>query len=237
MAVLDAGDLAPVAEIAVGGTAGSIEIGPDGIGYLGDNGFVYSGIYSFDAAGLALLRGPADPLSSEPTSACLVDAERGAFYSTSYDFAAGTLLEWSWPGLELAGAEVVGGGPVALGLWAAPVVDLELEPVTPRPVAPGAMASLKVTLENRTDEMRWVRLALDLFRADGSALNGGEPAYELDVALPAGEMVHRTLRRVVPAGLAAGEYDLIGRVFAADGADDGVQVDAARSLLEVSAGQ
>jgi hypothetical protein len=237
VAVLAAGDLAPRGEIAVGGTAGSIEIGPDGIGYLGDNGFVYSGIYSFDAAARALLRGPADPLSGEPTSACLVDAVRGAFYSTSYDFSAGTLVEWSWPELEAVGAEVVGGGPVALGIWDLPLVDLELGAVVPSPVVPGEAASLDLTLENRAEEARVVRLAVDLFRGDGSAVNGGAPVAEVELSLPAGAVVQRTVERTVPAALAAGEYELVGRVLLAEEAQAGVQVDAASVAFEVSVGR
>ncbi len=217
--------------LEVGGTAGSIRIDRDGVGYLGDSGFLSTGLYTFDAETLALLRGPDDPLTSDPTSALLPDERRGALLSTSYDFAAGTLIDWSWPDLVPVDADPIGGGPVAMVLWDDAVVALEVDALEPNPAQGGELVRLEATAVNNTDAAVAARFELDLYLPDGEAW-GGNPVFAsaaakvLDPAVP----LSIVLRERLPVATPAGSYSLVGRVFDGDG---GLQYESASAELVV----
>lgn len=172
--------LEALAHVDIGGSAGCIAIDRDGQGYLGDNSFLTTGLYTFDADLYQLLRGPNDPLGPDPTSAVATDEGRGACYSASWDLSAGTLIEWSWPELTPVGTEALGGGPAAMAIWDAPRVDLDFGALAPYPAAPGELVSLELTLVNREARDLELRIELDVFRTNGSPLGtnpGARPCF------------------------------------------------------------
>ncbi|MAE69727.1 MAG: hypothetical protein CME06_04565 [Gemmatimonadetes bacterium] len=228
--VLDASTLASIDRIDVGGTAGSIAIDRDGVGYLGDSGFLSMGIYTFDAASHILLRGPGDPLSSDATSALLSDERRGALLSTTYDFFAGTLIEWSWPGLVPVGADPIGGGPVSMALWDEPLISVAADALTPNPAHGGDLVTLTGTVTNNSDIALDAMLELDLYLPDGSAYPRN-PVLSSPV-LGFGPSSPRvfSVQEVLPINMPLGDYTLVGRVFDRDG---GTQHDAETVQLTV----
>ncbi len=228
--VLDASTLAPIDRIDVGGTAGSIAIDREGIGYLGDSGFLSMGLYTFDAESLTLLRGPGDPVSNDATSALLVDERRGALLSTTYDFFAGTLIEWSWPGLVPVGADPIGGGPVSMALWDEPLISVRADALSPNPAHGGDLMTLTATVTNSGDVALDAMLELDLYLPDGSAYAQNpvlsSPALSFDPSDPR----LFSVQEVLPVNMPLGDYTLVGRAFDQDG---GTQYDAETVELTV----
>ncbi|MDP6761382.1 MAG: hypothetical protein QF860_00775, partial [Planctomycetota bacterium] len=226
--VFDAWSLVRVATVTVGGTAGSIAIDESGMGYLGDNGFVHTGLYRYDAATLAMLNGPDDPLSSLPFSAILPDERRATLYGTQYDFFGGVLHRWDLPGLEPAGADAIGGGPVSMALWDLPALDVEID--GPAVVSPGDTYELAVSLENPGDAARRGIVELHAYRPDGSPHGANPILREGPLPVGAGRTLEGSVELQVPPVAPEGSYRLVGRVLDADG---GVQHDSSSLPVDV----
>ena len=229
VAVVDAENLSLLSTMPVGGSAGSIAIDETGTGYLGDNGFIHSGLYRFDATTLELRDGPGAPITTDPTSAVLPDNRHRELFTARYDFSAGGLIRWSLPDMVAQAGWNTGAGPVALSLWSAPSIDIALDPIG-APVAPGSRATVSGQLHNSTDEEQTGWVQIDAYRPDDSPAPGNPVLIAGPFVLPAGTTLTRSRTVRVPPAAPCGSYRLVARARGPRGLE---RLDTASTELEV----
>jgi hypothetical protein len=157
--------------LETGGSPGSIVITASGKGYLGDSGWMTSGIYSFDVIQWELLRGPDNPVTFNSSAGLLEDSKSSILYATMFQWAGGSLDLYDTFSDTLNFSMTTGNGPLALAYWGEKPdgeIFLNLSKVN---VVPGDSVMMTVTVRNHGTSD-------SVFRIESS------------IALPGGKVLH-----------------------------------------------